>query len=574
LAAVQLHPRRRHQRQLITLLATLAVYQLLRIWQTALSWPRTLLLGITIGLAALTKNAGVLLLIYALIVFSLKYAAETPLFSLRRARRYAPHMGGLVLLVVLIAGWLWLRNQTIYGDWTATNQFIAVAGGDRGYTIGQVLAESSGLWLSLFAVFGWFNLTAPEWVYLTWNGLFVTALLGLAIGGIGHWRRNPLRFDLSLRGLQALLAANWLPGLLLAGWLCAVYAGLMLFMLQTEAAQGRLLFPAILPIVIGLTAGWGAWGVRARPFLFTLAPLTALLTTLFSLFAVIRPAYALPQPVEMVPKTAVPVHETLYPGVTLRAISQPEQNAQPGDLVTFTLYWEAETPPEKLVELKFELFGQDFATPLAAVHTYHGRGLFPPAYWNSGTIYADYVTVRLPQEIDLPLLARSSTRLIEPETDESEGIIAGEVKIVPETWPEAGSPLVTFGETAALTAVELRETAVDPGDTVTIDLQWHILAPPGKALTTLVHLASPGQPPLAQADGPPRGGSYPTTVWAAGETFADRYLLTIPADLPPGRYPLWIGLYQPADFVRETAVQGGMRLPNDQFQIGEVEVRP
>ncbi|MEZ4517409.1 MAG: hypothetical protein R3C44_11460 [Chloroflexota bacterium] len=44
-------------------------------------------------------------------------------------------------------------------------------------------------------------------------------------------------------------------------WVLAVYAGLVTFMMQTEAAQGRLLFPAILPIALGLS--WGLVGSSA-----------------------------------------------------------------------------------------------------------------------------------------------------------------------------------------------------------------------------------------------------------------------------------------------------------------------
>ncbi|NKQ36713.1 MAG: DUF2142 domain-containing protein, partial [Chloroflexi bacterium] len=57
---------------LIIFLASTAVYQLLWLWQNKISNGRLLLLGVTIGLAALAKNAGILLLVYALIILILR----------------------------------------------------------------------------------------------------------------------------------------------------------------------------------------------------------------------------------------------------------------------------------------------------------------------------------------------------------------------------------------------------------------------------------------------------------------------------------------------------------------------
>ena len=52
---------------------------------------------------------------------------------------------------------------------------------------------------------------------------------------------------------------------------------------------------------------------------------------------------------------------------------------------------------------------------------------------------------------------------------------------------------------------------------------------------------------MAQGDGPPVQGRYPTTAWAAGETFDDAHSLNLPATLPPGPYSLLVGLYDPVD---------------------------
>ncbi|MDV7390946.1 hypothetical protein RZS08_06325, partial [Arthrospira platensis SPKY1] len=77
-------------------------------------------------------------------------------------------------------------------------------------------------------------------------------------------------------------------------------------------------------------------------------------------------------------------------------------------------------------------------------------------------------------------------------------------------------------------------------------MQWEARAVPAGDYTTLFHLGAATQPPLATGDNQPLDGQYPTRVWAAGEVIDDRYTLVIPADLGNGRYPVWLGMYDPA----------------------------
>jgi hypothetical protein len=58
-------------------------------------------------------------------------------------------------------------------------------------------------------------------------------------------------------------------------------------------------------------------------------------------------------------------------------------------------------------------------------------------------------------------------------------------------------------------------------------------------------------------------GTYPTSVWDAGEVVADMRSIELPADLRPGVYSIWIGLYRLAD---------GQRLPVDSDPAGAVKI--
>jgi hypothetical protein len=61
-----------------------------------------------------------------------------------------------------------------------------------------------------------------------------------------------------------------------------------------------------------------------------------------------------------------------------------------------------------------------------------------------------------------------------------------------------------------------------------------------------VHLVDPTTEEIvAQDDAVPRRWTYPTTHWQSSEVVADTVLLSLDA-VPPGRYHLRIGCYDPA----------------------------
>ncbi len=85
---------------------------------------------------------------------------------------------------------------------------------------------------------------------------------------------------------------------------------------------------------------------------------------------------------------------------------------------------------------------------------------------------------------------------------------------------------------------------VAAGEELAFTLFWRGESPFDADYTVFVHLLGADGAPVVIADHlPPR----PTSNWAAGEIIADAVTFTIPTDLPPGEYPLEIGLYNAAD---------------------------
>ena len=80
--------------------------------------------------------------------------------------------------------------------------------------------------------------------------------------------------------------------------------------------------------------------------------------------------------------------------------------------------------------------------------------------------------------------------------------------------------------------------------------------------------------PLAQGDGPPLGGGYPTDLWVAGDLLADLRRVALPVESSPGRYTLLVGLYSLQTGERLPAFdEQGTRLPADAVPLGVVEVQ-
>ena len=520
------------------------------------SWQNDLWLGIGVGLAALTKSQGLVLAVFVLGTVLIRGIGRLHLWEI--GQRWF-RIGSVILF---LAGWLWWRNWVLYGDMTAANQFVLIAGGDRGYTLGQVLAEWPGIWLSSIAVFGWFNIIPPLWVHLLWTAGVVMAIVCAVWAYVRQasikWNRSALW--------------HWFQSwpILLFGWVLAVCLGLIVFMMRTPAAQGRLLFPALLPIAL-----WVGFGLdSARHFVGSSLKsgidriknsafgslLPALLAVhVYLLGWVIAPVYARPQTItlEDVPATAVASTEM---GLGLRLVGAEviagQQGVVLGDAIEVLLYWEkvSESADMGRPELVVELFGRDL-TLLGKQQTYHGGGIYPADLWpiaqtGQANIVVEHLFIPTFQSDEsslrkgLPVEARVLVKLAGQDAVAD----IGGVKIAPTAWPKPINNVVAqLGEHIELVEVNVSATEVTAGESVTVDVVWQATADVDKDYVTLVHLGQPHQPPVAQGDGWPVSGWYRTGLWRAGEQVRDRYVVTVPTEAAVGDYRLLLGMYDAAD---------------------------
>lgn len=505
---------------LLIFLVTLTHCYLARLWFTPMRRHHALTLGILIGLAILTKNTGLLLLPY------------TALFLLAKARGRINaqwvEMGALVVLPVLVlTGWHFWRNFTLYGDPTATNQFIELGGGERQLPAWFIVQHLDLLWLSTIAFFGWMNVLAPMWVFGVWIALFIGALIGI-LWAFFQRKKTHLPSDDNPTGILALQLL----------WPLLVFGAWFQFNLRTPAEQGRLLFPAIIPVALWLGYAFSQW----RPRLLSIIGIVAAMTTaLYCVVVLVPAAYPRRIVLDAPPPAATQLNQPMGLGIELVAAQAHTPQLHPGEAARFTLYWRATAPVVESPLVAPELLGRQLHRVGELRPAYQGGGMFPARDWPVGAVIAENLTIRVTDDARVPTIGRLYLRL----QDQEPLVNAGVIKIVPEQWP-APSPTLRAALDGGIGIAQatLTTTTSFPGAMVPLHVRWQISAKIATPLNTFVHLGLPGQPPLAQADGPALGGDYPAQFWDKGETFDDEYELTLPADLPFGDYAVMIGLYK------------------------------
>jgi hypothetical protein len=127
-----------------------------------------------------------------------------------------------------------------------------------------------------------------------------------------------------------------------------------------------------------------------------------------------------------------------------------------------------------------------------------------------------------------------------------------------------------FGPAIRFTGYDLPAATLKPGDTLRLNLYWQALAPPDDNYRTFVHLTD-GTRLWAQQDDTP-ACRLPTSVWRTGQHGVGQFRLSLPPEMPLGRYPLIIGLYQ-ADTLARLPITAGADQPGDDFLwLGDVTV--
>jgi hypothetical protein len=238
--------------------------------------------------------------------------------------------------------------------------------------------------------------------------------------------------------------------------------------------------------------------------------------------------------------------------------------AAPGTTIEPVLHWRVAAPADRPYATFLQAVAPDGAG-LAGSDRRPGGAFYPPRLWRRGEALADPHRLALPTAAAPGLYelragaydAGDSRRL--PAAAGGDSALAGWLVVPPP--PAAAPPRaleVRFGPAIVLQGIGLAASFARDGASaapLAVTLYWSADRPPERAYTLFLHLVDAGGRLVAQQDGEPLAGRYPTWAWQVGATFVDPHTLAL-GPLAPGTYRLVAGLYEPASGARLTLGDG------------------
>jgi hypothetical protein len=136
--------------------------------------------------------------------------------------------------------------------------------------------------------------------------------------------------------------------------------------------------------------------------------------------------------------------------------------------------------------------------------------------------------------------------------------------------PPAHPENVQLGGKVAFLGYDAPETA-QPGRPFTVHLRWKALQPLDQQYTVSLQFGNGANGKLAQRDGRPWDGYFPTLEWPVGPEIDDPHSLQLPANLAAGQYHLFVSMYS-LENGQAKPLMAGSGQPG--VELGPFQVRP
>ncbi|TVR18937.1 MAG: phospholipid carrier-dependent glycosyltransferase [Anaerolineaceae bacterium] len=484
---------------------------LVKTWTSReLSGANIALICLIVAGAALAKLTG--LMLAGIVIMVLFVGAWRGHFERRAAFRASL---AVIVALILLAGWWYVRNVTLYGDPFALTATQSIWGrdldrvGDPSNWPEEVRRVLRSFWLMV----GYRHepLLAPDSWTLYGGLLVVLAGFGLS----RHVRRVPQR------------AAVLILCLICVGMVAQLLVGTR----NVDISYGRILFPAM-PAFASLMA-FGLWRIGGRALMvLAILPLIAFALNTPAMIAATYPR------LQVLASADVAPDDLLVEQVAVAA-----SVVHVGDVLQFDLTFAGAHPdnPYLLVTAVDSVSGArlghaEVYPGMAATDTLSAEGRYR-------------ARVRVPLTVpEMPVPPRRVDLFLrwshqgQGDAVRYEGAILNDRRYRPPAPPQ--SLAVRFGDVIALDGYELQADV----DSVIVSLWWRRLAPiDGEWMLTVQMLDRHGQL-VTQADGSLPG--YPTRLWLAGVTVVDERRLVVPPDTVPDEYQILVGWYRLSDLQR------------------------
>jgi hypothetical protein len=551
---------------LMLLVGTALLYALAGGVVRGFTWRRAAVLGLLLGIAALTKHTFAATAIATPLAFAL-----SPGFR-QHWRERIGQFGLVVALALLVSGWFFARNLVLYGDPTGLAMMNARYGLARSAPPTWAEAARTGrtIFLRYWAHFGAVGM--PDWVNVGLAALTAALLLGIV--------RLLIKRSLGRVAPHAHLNA-WL-GIVLVLYLAQLA---FMFRVSLHGGQIRYILPGFGALAVMQQVGLsGLVGVERRRLAAILPAALLIPLALYAALGVLRPAYDLPRFAEA-PDTLrydQPVDARFGDGIRLVGVSLP-RGVRLGQAASVRLCWAGDGPTDRPLPYFVQLVDEN-DTKAAARHTHTGLGMYPTNLWGPGTAFCDDLLLPVNADAEAPKVYRLLVGFFDEETSErlpvtladgsvQDFVAPGVVAVWPNRWPDAPPLAYRLGDAIGLSRPDVEAGGADGETDFTVDVTCLALAEVKRDYTVFVHLLGPDGVPVAQTDVRPRGGTFPTAFWPKGAVVRDRITVPVGPDVPPGTYRLVLGMYDSASLERLPVVDtGGASLPDGLIDLGTAEV--
>ena len=125
-------------------------------------------------------------------------------------------------------------------------------------------------------------------------------------------------------------------------------------------------------------------------------------------------------------------------------------------------------------------------------------------------------------------------------------VILGELVIPAASTASQTAPLAVFDNGFALEAVDLPESA-GLGETLSINFAWRSEAEGREDYVQFLHLGHEETGAWFVYDQQPLGPRLPARLWYSGLADSETWRVPLPADLAPGQYNVFTGIYRASD---------------------------
>jgi len=592
---------------LAILLASLAVWMMIRsVTNTPKVW-YWLLLGAVIGLGVLTKQGTFALLPLAwgtifIVRWQVVVLGDNGHFGHAQYKRFSSYsqlfkallqsilfFALLLIPVVLIAGWWYWRNIQLYGDFLGWSAFIAVLG-ERASpaSLAQLWDERQGFMMSFWGLFGGVNIPMPMWIYQLLNIVLVVSVVGFVVyfvQKIKEWRGKIAKWAWDIKSLIfnlldfVIFQFGLIVCLLFAG---AVVFGLIQWATTTWSSQGRLVFTAISALCVLMVVGVVGW-IPQKPARWVAGTLGTFMFVIAALapWLWIQPAYETAVYASTIDRVGTEFGNQLR----LVGYELDETAVSPGDPLWLKLEWEVLEEMDRDWSVFVHLNDPVLGYPIAQRDMFPGQGLLATRLLKPGERIVNRYKLNVPSAAIAPAKLTVNVGLYDyatcpacerlPVTDA--GLLpinsdAVQLATIPLTAVSGAYPnpiSVNFGDELELVGYEIEPRRTQAGDTIELNTYWQGKRPLTNDFTFFAQVVDLETTTRygSQDIQPPNGA---TSTW---EQTIDQIIpmsITLDESIPPGVYPIIIGAYTHSDedgFERLQIVTTEGRITQDDFLI-------